>query len=255
MKEKINLKSIIAALITLVIGIICVVMDGVVWKSTSSIILNIGCSFIASSLVAIITILLVERHTINPVDEWKLVKIYSTRAERNSEADPNIENARYCIDGIAFGLSTFRNIYGKKIEQCLRNGVQIRLLTMDPNGQFISFREAEENAASGGIKDTIVDLINWANSLNDRNTKGKIVIKGYNSMTLDYYWRVDNELYIGPYWYGYKSSDTITYKFTSEGRGFQHYSDYFDKLWDNSELCKVLTKNDTNPTKNKKTKR
>ena len=68
-------------------------------------------------------------------------------------------------------------------------------------------------------------------------------------MTLDYYWRVDNELYVGPYWYGYKSSDTITYKFISGGRGFQHYSEYFDKLWDDEHLCRVLTKVGTSPSK------
>lgn len=241
MKEKINLKSIIAALIILTVGIFVALMDVFVWRSTSSIILNIGCSFIASSLVGIVTVLLVDRQKVSPVEEWKLEKIYSTRAERNSEADPNIENARYCIDGIAFGLSTFRTMYGKKIEQCLKKGVQIRLLTMDPTGQFISVREEEEKTAPGGIRDTITEMVDWANRLNQNNSKGKIVIKAYNSMTLDYYWRVDDEIYIGPYWYGYKSSDTITYKFVAGGRGFQHYSDYFEALWENKNLCRVLT--------------
>lgn len=241
MKEKINLKSIIAALIILTVGIFVALMDVFVWRSTSSIILNIGCSFIASSLVGIVTVLLVDRQKVSPIEEWKLEKIYSTRAERNSEADPNIENARYCIDGIAFGLSTFRTMYGKKIEQCLKKGVQIRLLTMDPTGQFISVREEEEKTAPGGIRDTITEMVDWANRLNQNNSKGKIVIKAYNSMTLDYYWRVDDEIYIGPYWYGYKSSDTITYKFVAGGRGFQHYSDYFEALWENKNLCRVLT--------------
>ena len=221
-------------------------MDVFVWESESSIILNIGCSFISSALVAIVTILLVERQKISPLDEWKMDKIYSTRAERNAEADPNLENARYCIDGIAFGLSTFRTMYEKKIENCLRKGVNIRLLTMDPNGQFISFREEEEKTSTGGIKDTITDMIAWADTLNQKNYKGKIVIKGYRSMTLDYYWRVDDDLYVGPYWYGYKSSDTITYKFSAGGRGFQHYSEYFDKLWDDANLSIILTKVERN---------
>lgn len=209
MKTRINLKSIIAALVILAVGIFLSLMDVFYWKSSSSIMLNIGCSFIASSLVALVTVFLVEREKISPIEERKIVKIYSTRAERNSEADPNIENARYCIDGIAFGLSTFRTMYGKKIEQCLKNGVQIRLITMDPDGKFISFRE-EEKTSPGGIRDTIIDMVKWANELNRNSNKGKIVIKCYKSMTLDYYWRVDDELYVGPYWYGYKSSDTIT---------------------------------------------
>lgn len=247
MKERINLKSIIAALIILVVGIFLALMDVFVWKSTSAILLNIGCSFISSALVAIVTVLLVERQKVNPIEDWKVEKIYSTRAERNSEADPGIDNARYCIDGIAFGLSTFRTMYGKKIEQCLKKGVQIRLITMDPDGQFISFREDEEKTVSGGIRETILDMVKWANALNQKNTKGKIVIKAYSCMTLDYYWRVDNALYIGPYWYGYKSSDTITYKFSADGRGFQHYSEYFEKLWEDKELCRVLTTVGENP--------
>lgn len=247
MKVKINLKSIIAALIILAVGVFIALMDVFVWKSTSAIVLNIGCSFISSALVAIVTVLLVERQKISPIEEWKMEKIYSTRTERNSEADPNIQNAKYRIDGIAFGLSTFRTMYGKKIEQCLQKGVQIRLLTMDPDGHFISFREEEEKTAAGGIKDTITDMIKWANALNQNNTKGKIVIKGYKSMTLDYYWRVDDDLYVGPYWYGYKSSDTITYKFVANGRGFQHYSDYFETLWEDKDLCRVLTTVDESP--------
>ena len=139
MTEKINLKSIIAALVILVVGIFIALMDVYVWKSASSIILNIGCSSISSALVALVTVLLVERKKISPVEAWKIEKIYSTRAERNAEADPSIDEAKYCIDGIAFGLSTFRNIHGKKIEHCLRKGVQIRLLTMGiPNSHSIS---------------------------------------------------------------------------------------------------------------------
>ena len=83
--------------------------------------------------------------------------------------------------------------------------------------------------------------MSWADTLNCKNYKGKIVVKAYSCMTLDYYWRVDDELYIGPYWYGYKSSDTITYKFASGGKGFQHYSEYFESLWNNTDLVKPLT--------------
>lgn len=245
MKETYNWKSLFAALAIVIIGFIfCIIEDTskIPW-------LSIGCSLIASGIVILMHDFFVERKKISELDEWKIEKIYSTRAERNSEADPNLDKARYCIDGIAFGLSTFRTMYDKKIEQCLRKGVQIRLLTMDPEGKFISCREEEENSAPGGIKQTILEMVKWADDLNRSNPKGRIVIKAYNSMTLDYYWRVDDDLYIGPYWYGYKSADTITYKFVAGGRGFQHFSEYFEKLWDNKNLCRVLTELDDNPKK------
>ena len=60
-------------------------------------------------------------------------------------------------------------------------------------------------------------------------------------MTLDFYWRVDDKIFIGPYWHGYKSSDTITYEFSSKGMAFQQYSEYFERLWSNSEITRPLT--------------
>lgn len=249
MKETYNWKSLFAGLGIIIVGIaLCLVSSGAI-APWDTIWLSIGCSLIASGLVILMHDFFVERQKVSELDDWKIEKIYSTRAERNAEADPNIENARYCIDGIAFGLSTFRNMYGKKIEHCLKKGVHIRLLTMDPDGQFISFREQEEEAAPGGIKNTITEMVKWADSLNQNSKKGRIVIKAYNSMTLDYYWRVDDDLYVGPYWYGYKSSDTITYKFVAGGRGFQHYGDYFEKLWEDQDLCRVLTKANDIPKK------
>ena len=61
-------------------------------------------------------------------------------------------------------------------------------------------------------------------------------------MTLDFYWRTDNVIYIGPYWNGYESQQTITYKFLKGGKGFKMYSDYFEKLWENDTLTSFLTK-------------
>ena len=61
-------------------------------------------------------------------------------------------------------------------------------------------------------------------------------------MTLDFYWRMDNELYIGPYWYGWDSQQTVTYKFINGGRGFDLYTQYFDALWNDEKLMRKLTK-------------
>ena len=60
-------------------------------------------------------------------------------------------------------------------------------------------------------------------------------------MTLDFYWRVDDDIYVGPYWLGYLSQQTISYKFTGKtDQGFTMYSNYFDKIWNNSEILTTL---------------
>jgi len=61
-------------------------------------------------------------------------------------------------------------------------------------------------------------------------------------MTLDFYWRVDDELYVGPYWYHVGSQQTITYKFTSGKKGFKLYEKYFEDLWNDEENNIKLTK-------------
>lgn len=194
----------------------------------------------------------IERKEVSLLDEWKIERIYSTRAEKNADSDPELVKAKYCVDAVAFGLGSFRSKHTAKVEACLRNGVNFRIITMHPESQYVNVRDKEENIAEGTTKHSIQKLIEWADKLNNKNLKGKIIIRGYSSMTLDFYWRVDNILYIGPYWYGVDSQQTITYKFSDGGKGFVQYSEYFETLWEDNKLCKPLTKITELKTKKRK---
>ena len=241
MKEKYNLKSIIAGLIVLLVGIIFILVDVYWQKTTTSLWINIGCSLIASAMVILLTSIFVERIKYNPLEKWGITKIYSTRAEKNQDSDKELDKAKYQVDAVAFGLKSFRTKQNKKVETCLKNGVNFRIITMNPESPFVAQREKEENETTNQIKNTIEQLVIWANNLNKKNYKGKIIVKGYSCMTLDFYWRVDNELYVGPYWYGISSQQTMTYKFVEGGDAFKIYADYFEQLWENSDLLTELT--------------
>lgn len=239
---KFNLKAIIAGLVFMLIGILLVLTE-VFWLPTDkSIWLNVGCSLIASSLVVLLTTLLVDGEKYDPLQKWGISKIYRTRAEKNADSDPYLAKSKYKVDAVAFGLSSFRSKYSDKVEKCLKRGVDFRFLVMNPDGDFIHPRESEEGEVNGNIQKSINDLIEWADNLNKKKYKGSITIKAYNCMTLDFYWRVDDTIYIGPYWYGFKSADTITYRFDRGGEGFDLYSSYFEKLWDDAILSKEVTK-------------
>lgn len=120
--------------------------------------------------------------------------------------------------------------------------VNVRFLVMHPDSPYVEQREIEEKGTKNQIKNSINQLVCWADELNKKSDKGKILIKGYKCMTLDFYWRMDNDLYVGPYWYGIDSQQTITYKFKSGGECFKMYTDYFEQLWDDNELSDLLTK-------------
>lgn len=240
--EKYNWKSITVGFIVILLGILAVLVDYFLLKTPQNLWISIGCSLVASGLVIFLTAIFLEKAPYNPLEEWGIEKIYSTRAEKEADSDRQLEDAKYRLDVIAFGLKTFRSRHNKQIEECLNRGVNIRILTMKPDSKWVIQREIEEKETRGQIKHTIEELVKWADELNEKSDKGKIVVCGYDAMTLDFYWRVDENLYVGPYWYGIPSQQTITYKFNSKGKAFTQFTGYFEELWENNELCKPLTK-------------
>ncbi len=172
------------------------------------------------------------------VHDWRLERIFKTRAEKNTESDPKLEKHDIkVLDGIAFGLSSFRCNRKYDVLMCLRNGMNMRLLTMNPYTEFAKQRAIEENVHPDSIRNSIIELVDWINNLNRESDNGKIEIKYYNAMTLDFYWRIDNDLYVGPYMYKTVSQQTVTAKFSKGGKGFNLYTHYFENLWNDSALC------------------
>lgn len=173
------------------------------------------------------------------IREWKMDQIFRTRAEKNAESDALLEGHNIKqLDGIAFGLRSFRNTRERDVLACLNNGTSIRLLVMDPESAFAKQRALEENDNPDSIANSILELTIWAQKLNKLSSNGKISIKYYNAMPLDFYWRIDDVLYTGPYWFGTASQQTVTYRFSKGGRGFSLYSNYFDDLWNNTTLTR-----------------
>lgn len=243
MTEKYNQKAIIAGLILIIIGILSILLDIFLINTIRMIWISIGCSLLASGIVILLQSTLVNKKEYNCAEEWGLVKIYKTRYEKSDDSDENLENAIHHLDVVAFGLKSFRSMHTKKVLKVLQNGVNIRILTMNPseNNPFLKQREKEENEPENQIRNSILELIKWANDLNQKNYTGSIEVRGYKCMTLDFYWRVDNDLYIGPYWYNVASQQTITYRFSRGKPAFDLYTDYFEKLWEDEENTVRLT--------------
>lgn len=243
--KKIAYLPIIVGLILIIVGIVSILTDIFIIDTRRSIWISIGCSVLASGLVILVQEIVSQ--TKNPIDDWGLEKIYKTRSEKNADSDPRLYRIKDRLDVVAFGLKAFRSTHDKEINMLVEKGVMIRILTMnpDPENPFLRQREKEECEKEGQIQKGISDLVSWAKLINDNHKRcgGRISVKGYKCMTLDFYWRMDDELYIGPYWYGLGSQQTITYKYKKGKQGFDLYSDYFEKLWNNPENTILLEGN------------
>jgi len=241
MKEAYNWKSLFAGAIIIVVGIVSCVVTAFLEGVADTVLISIGCSLIASGVVIIMHDFFVEKKTISMLDEWKIERIYATRAEKSAESDPELIKAKYQLDVVAFGLSSFRGKHTSKVEALLRKGINVRILTMNPDSEHAIERDKEEKKSPGATAHSIRDLVAWANKLNLKGYSGKVIVKGYNTMTLDFYWRVDNTVYAGPYWYGVSSQQTITFRFCDGGKGFTQYTQYFEELWNAEGLAATLT--------------
>lgn len=225
------------------IGGLAFVLCNITWFGISIVLWqSVGCSLIASSIVSLATTIFFDSKKDDPIGRWGISNVYDTRANKNNDSAKELIRLKYKLDGIAFGLKSFRNMQQKHVEECLKRGVNIRFLVMNPDSPYVVQREKEEKESPEQIKNSINQLIQWADKLNSGSNNGKILIKGYNCMTLDFYWRLDDVLYVGPYWYGIDSQQTITYKFKSGGECFKMYTEYFDRLWNDEELSVLLTK-------------
>lgn len=238
-----NYKQFWISVTLVLIGIVIVLVDVYNINSKQLIFASLGVALITSSLVSIINLIFIEKVPKNPIDEWKITKIYSNRQEKDLEDNNNISRFKGIIDIIAFGLSSFREKNKKGIMKFLEHsGNTIRILTMHPNSSHLIERDIEENKNEGYTRKTINDLVQLANELNSNpKLKGKIIIKGYHCMTLDFYWKMGSRIYMGPYWYKKDSQHTITYKFEQGGKGYKAYSEYFEELWNDNSLSEYLT--------------
>lgn len=226
-------------IIIVLIGIIAIICSvQLEAENRKNVCMGIGTSLFASGIVVLLTsILMDDMEEQDKLFDWGIEAIYSTRAEMNVSCDKYLKRAKK-IDIIAFGLRSWRDSQAKLIERLLKNGCQIRILTMDPNCENLKQREKDEKQEIGSIKHTIDQLSQWAEKLNSRGYKGRIMIRCYNAQPLNFMFLMDNRLFIGPYEYGKGSQQTISYEFNTSGEAYKYYTEYFLNLWGDSDFAK-----------------
>lgn len=223
------------------IGVIFVLVGVVFLKkpNVASVLFGIGGSLIASAVVAYLTsIFLFKRQMEKEITEtWGVFGFWESRAQMNQDCDLYLENAKNQIDYVGFGFRSLLNSKYKVLEAKAKQGVKIRFLVMSPSSRFIKEREVEEHNAPGEISQAILILEDAVNKLKTVAAKPEnIEIRFYDAMPLDYYNRIDDVIFTGPYWLGKQSQQTVSFGFQGNTKGFHVYSEYFEDLWNNTEF-------------------
>lgn len=203
---------------------------------------SISCSLVAASALTLLTtpFLLKNQEIADMVETWGVVGIFLTRSEMNASTKVQFENTHHDLEYIAFGLKSLRdNQVAREIEQKVKKGMRVKILTMNPESPFISQREKEEGESPGSIKHQIVQLTEWMKKLYrfSRKSPEQVQLKYYDSMPQDFYCRQDDRIYVGPYQFDRQSQQSISYEFKGGSRGYAYYKAYFEQLWHNEDFC------------------
>ncbi len=247
MKNKINkaLEQTNATLINFIIGgigILCL-LAAIIFadrQTLRNILLSIGCSLIASSVVSFLTSKYLVRSTRvkKVIDFWGLEGIYETRQEMNRSSDRAFGSLEKHLDIIAWGLKSFRDAKGEAIKEKIKTGLKIRIIAPYPDSEYVEQREKDENEVPGQIRNTILNLQAWVEELKQiAPDPSHVQIRYYKSLPEDFYFRSDDSVFVGAYLYGISSQQTISYEFKGTGRGATYYKDYFEKLWNDPVFC------------------
>lgn len=225
--------------ILLLVGIIAIIAGALlrIYTVASTILLSIGTSVTAGALMSLLN----SKYTIKKEEEeelkkWGIKAIYSTRQKMNDPCDELLKRATKEVEMTGFGFRSLRDSQEEIIGRKLSEGVSFKILTLDPDSVFVKYREKDENAPEGNIRDSIIKLAEWADRLNSRSRKGKIQIRYYDSLPQDFYFRIDSAVFVGPYIRNKLSQQTILYEY-QRGKGQKYYQDYFRTIWNDKNFC------------------
>jgi hypothetical protein len=233
--------------ITFLVGVL-IIISGIIYNNFDGgnniiyiIMLSIGSSIIASSIVVFLsTKYIVKYSTVKEIiDKWGLYGIYKTRADMNISANQCLDNIERELNLIAMGVRGLRDAKGDIIKSKIKNGIILKILTMNPNSDFVIQKEKEEDRAPGEIKKSIFALIEWVSELkNISPSSDNVKIKFYDSIPQDSFMRIDDKIFIGPNLYKVISQQTISYEFRNKLLGFNYYTNYFNRLWNDPSFAK-----------------
>jgi len=235
--ELVNLVSFLSGAVLIIAGMVFRSYD----ENTSVILISVGSSIVASAVVVFLSSRYLTRYREiqDMIEHWGIVGIFRTRAAMNTRADLTLTDLKRELDLMGFGFLAFRHSQGATMEAKVRQGLRVRILTVDPYSQYVTQREQDEGGVKGQITQTILDLVHWVERLKSMSPSPEgVQLKFCNSAMIQSYYRQDDYLYTGPYLYGKPSQQTISFEFKKGGLGYDYWASHFESLWNDADFAR-----------------
>jgi hypothetical protein len=195
----------------------------------------VGTSLIATGAAGAVIYLYIARtdrtrDALEMLNRFGLAQIYERRAAQiRAEYSARLDRAASQIDILGFGLKDFRRDYMNQFP-VLAARATVRILLIDPTSPACAWRDREENQREGTIRDEVQDFVAQFKARYETDRPANLTIKFYTCLPLVNIFRIDNEIFWGPYLVGQASGNTITLR-VARGILFDQLTEHFEEIW------------------------
>ena len=160
-----------------------------------------------------------------------------------SEYDSRLERASNSIDILGFGLQHLREDHLEHFSDWA-DRAKVRILVIDPespsrNSPYANQRDLEEGSEEGQIAQDVRAMISSCHDLLVENAS-RFELRLYTCLPSINIFRIDDEVFWGPYFVGGVSRNMPT--FLLDGRGFIGVAimAHFDRIWTDPDLSREI---------------
>jgi hypothetical protein len=150
--------------------------------------------------------------------------------------DDRLSKARQRIDILGFGQSTLREDYKDEFADWKARAV-VRILLIDPGFpdtqySYANQRDSEEQRESGSVEKEVKRFVRHTADLMDE----RFQVRLYRCLPSVNIFRVDDEIFWGPYLVRRVSRNSPTMVVNSSGEMFDVLAEHFDRIWSDGHL-------------------
>lgn len=220
------------------LGVICV-------QTGNTVMIGVGSSLVAAGIAGWVLFILVfidqdERQKRKLVTDLGLVDAFESRSSQiKSEYDRRIDGARTSIDIMGFGLRALLDDYRDAFAGWAGKA-HVRILLLDPDypavgRSYAAQRDIEEGNDEGRIARDVRTFLEQTRELRAQHPQ-TFRVRLYTSLPSINIFRVDDELFWGPYLVKSQSRNSPTFVVRKGGMLYDKLVDQFEGIWSNDAL-------------------
>jgi hypothetical protein len=242
-----NIFWIVGHIVMLAVGIFLTVIAA--QSAHKEILLGTGGSLIASGIAGEILFLYIaaSQQTKDRLDLLAvagLQRIFATRSVSiREEYHSRLKGAKE-VDILGFGLSSFREDYGRRFSELSLN-TSFRILLLDPDFpssdfSVASIRDREEGNNQGDIRRAVEAFENTVRETKGLN-KTNFQVRRLLALPSINVFRVDDEIFWGPYLIANQSRNMPTLLVRRGGFLYDQIRGHFEQLWTSNQFSKPVS--------------